>query len=409
MAASTYTANNGIEKIGSGEQSGSWDTTTNLNFDLIDEALDGQVQDTLPAVGTTGSPNTLTISDGSSSDGRHRFVEFIDGGDLGGTAYVQLNPNDAEKVMFVRNTLSSSRDILIFQGTYNASNDFLLVNGKDALIKFDGAGSGAVVTGILLDMELDSLTLTTPLAVADGGTAGATQGAAQTGLGLAIGTDVQAYDAGLLDIAGLAVTDSNVIVGDGANWVAETGTTLQTSLGLAIGTNVQAWDAQLDTIAAGSAANATAVTNLTGTNSGDESAASDSVAGIQENAVASEIRNKSAALTITPANLYLAAAVVALTPGANVALDMDSGINFSLAIAQTATLDNPTNNDVGQSGYIEVTQGGAGSFVLSYGSEYKFPGGTTPILSTAVGAIDILYYTVRSATEIDITLLSDVK
>ena len=55
---------------------------------------------------------------------------------------------------------------------------------------------------------------------------------ARTSLGLAIGTNVQAYDAGLADIAGLAVTDGNVIVGDGANWVVESGATARTSLGL---------------------------------------------------------------------------------------------------------------------------------------------------------------------------------
>lgn len=49
---------------------------------------------------------------------------------------------------------------------------------------------------------------------------------------LAIGSDVQAYDAGLADIAGLAVTDGNFIVGDGANWVAESGATARTSIGL---------------------------------------------------------------------------------------------------------------------------------------------------------------------------------
>ena len=36
--ASTYTAQNGIEKPGTGEQSGTWGTTTNLNFDIIDRA-----------------------------------------------------------------------------------------------------------------------------------------------------------------------------------------------------------------------------------------------------------------------------------------------------------------------------------------------------------------------------------
>jgi hypothetical protein len=73
--------------------------------------------------------------------------------------------------------------------------------------------------------------------------------AQRTTLGLVIGTDVQAYDAGLLDIAGLAVTDSNIIVGNGTNWVAESGATARTSLGLTIGTDVQAYDAGLADIA----------------------------------------------------------------------------------------------------------------------------------------------------------------
>jgi hypothetical protein len=52
-----------------------------------------------------------------------------------------------------------------------------------------------------------------------------------------IGTDVQAHNAGLSDIAGLAVTDSNIIVGDGTHWVAESGATARTSLGLGTGDN----------------------------------------------------------------------------------------------------------------------------------------------------------------------------
>lgn len=62
-------------------------------------------------------------------------------------------------------------------------------------------------------------------------------------LGLVIGTNVQAYDAQLADVAGLTPTDNGVIIGNGTNFVVESGSTLRTSIGLAIGTDVQAYDA----------------------------------------------------------------------------------------------------------------------------------------------------------------------
>ncbi len=59
----------------------------------------------------------------------------------------------------------------------------------------------------------------------------------------AIGTTVQAYDAQLTDVAGLTPTNDGVIIGNGVNFVVESGATLKTSLGLTIGTDVQAYDA----------------------------------------------------------------------------------------------------------------------------------------------------------------------
>lgn len=80
--------------------------------------------------------------------------------------------------------------------------------------------------------------VTGTLPIANGGTNATTAAAARTSLGLVIGTDVQAYSARLTDIAALAVTDSNIMVGNGSTWVAENGATARTSLGLTIGTDV---------------------------------------------------------------------------------------------------------------------------------------------------------------------------
>jgi len=155
--ASTYTTNLGIEKPGTGEQSGTWGTTANTNYDLIDQAINGIVQVTLAAAGTSGSPNTIDITNGTASDGRNKYIEFVDGGDLGATAYVQLDPNDAEKIVHMRNSLSGSRSVIVFQGTYNASNDFEIPAGKDVVLKFDGGGASATVTQVFVDLKLDAL------------------------------------------------------------------------------------------------------------------------------------------------------------------------------------------------------------------------------------------------------------
>jgi hypothetical protein len=58
-------------------------------------------------------------------------------------------------------------------------------------------------------------------------------------LDMDIGTSVQAYNAGLSDIAGLSKTDSYFIVGNGTNWVTESGSTVRTSLGLGTGNSPQ--------------------------------------------------------------------------------------------------------------------------------------------------------------------------
>ena len=157
---STYTLNNGIELIGTGEQSGTWGDTTNTNLELLDTALDGQVTVTATSAGSSSSPNTLPIADGTNtnSEGRNRLVIITSGTDLGADVFYQLTPSDAEKIIYIRNDLNA-QDLIVFQGTYNASNDYVIPNGTTAVIFFDGAGSGAVAANVFNNAHFDSLNI----------------------------------------------------------------------------------------------------------------------------------------------------------------------------------------------------------------------------------------------------------
>jgi hypothetical protein len=195
---STYTVNLGIEKPATGEQSGTWGDTTNINFDILDQAINGAVAITLASAGTSGSPNTLAISDGAVSDGRNKWVEFVDGGDLGATAYVQLTPNDAEKIVFIRNSLSGSRSVILFQGTYDAARDLEVPAGVDMVVKFSGGGATATATDVFTRLrataiETPSLTATTADingGTVDGTTIGGATPAAGTFTNLTANTDL---------------------------------------------------------------------------------------------------------------------------------------------------------------------------------------------------------------------------
>lgn len=71
---STYSVNLGLELIGTGEQSGTWGTTTNTNLGtLIEQAIVGY---TTQAVADSSTATALTINNGVSSTGRNYVVEL---------------------------------------------------------------------------------------------------------------------------------------------------------------------------------------------------------------------------------------------------------------------------------------------------------------------------------------------
>ena len=131
--ASTYT-NGGIEKIGSGEQAGTWGTTTNNNLDIIDKAING-----VQALTLSGTTDTFTVTDGTVSDAGAKVLVL--GGSPSGTHTLTLAPNDSDKVHLVQN--GTNQTVNISQGS---GGNAVLTAGEIAWIFCDGAGSGAAVT-----------------------------------------------------------------------------------------------------------------------------------------------------------------------------------------------------------------------------------------------------------------------
>ena len=82
---STYTGS-GIELIGDGEQSGSWGNTTNNNLEIINRLV--SEAGTIALAGTT---HTLSIADGTLSDGQYAVLVF--GGAPSGTNTVTIKKN----------------------------------------------------------------------------------------------------------------------------------------------------------------------------------------------------------------------------------------------------------------------------------------------------------------------------
>ena len=159
--ASTYTTNLGIEKIQTGQQAGQWGDTTNTNFDIIDQAVNGIATVTLTSAGTSGSPNDIPITDGAESDGRNKFIRLYSASDLGSTVYVRITPSDAEKIVHIRNDLNT-QNAVIFQGNYDAGRSIGVTNGRDVLLKFDGGGDGAAtVADVNNDLGVTKITAAT--------------------------------------------------------------------------------------------------------------------------------------------------------------------------------------------------------------------------------------------------------
>ena len=178
--ASTYTVNSGIERIANGEQSGTWGDTTNVNLQIVDRLTGG-----VGAITLSGTTHTLTTTDGSLSDGQYKVLVL--GGSPSGTNTITVTPNDQQKLYFVKN--GSGQSAVFTQGS---GGNVTIPNGESAIIYCDGAGAGAQVVNLSATFDL-----TTFLEAANNLSDVGSAATSRTNLGVAIGSDVLAYDANL--------------------------------------------------------------------------------------------------------------------------------------------------------------------------------------------------------------------
>jgi len=150
--ASSFTTNYGFEEIVTGEQSGTWGTVA-----LSD-----------------ASTATLTVREASPGeatenlqDGMFRVVKFT--GSLAQNCTVTIAPNTTTAWFIFENATtdtgsSGPYSLLMKQGSGGGAS-VTIQNGKNAIVYCDGAGSGAVVTNALADLQISTLEVTGAAAV----------------------------------------------------------------------------------------------------------------------------------------------------------------------------------------------------------------------------------------------------
>ena len=125
--ASTYTGL-GTELMTTGENAGTWGTTTNTNLQIIEQISGGYIEQAI-----TSTTTTLSVSDGSTGAVlSHRMIEFT--GTITGNQIVTI-PLDVQTFYFLRNSTSGSHTVQ-FKYASGSGDSFTFAAGDkgDALV-----------------------------------------------------------------------------------------------------------------------------------------------------------------------------------------------------------------------------------------------------------------------------------
>ena len=81
--------------------------------------------------------------------------------------------------------------------------------------------------------------------------------------------------------------------------------------------------------------------------------------------------------------------------------DMYQGQTAIVTLTGNITINNPTNLRAGEAYALKIIQGGVGSFLVTWGSAFKWPGGVIPTLSTPAGSHDVLSFLTFDGTRLE--------
>ena len=157
----TYVNDLRLKEIATGDESGTWGTSTNTNLSLIADAF---------SLGTkqmaANADETFTMPDATADGTRSLYLKITSAVSLTATRTVTLGPNTVSKVWIIENATTGSQSITIAQGS---GATVTIATGTKAMIVTDGAGAGAAVTLANPTVSLAS-GVTGTLPVANGGT-----------------------------------------------------------------------------------------------------------------------------------------------------------------------------------------------------------------------------------------------
>ena len=133
----TYVNNLRLKEITTGDEDGTWGTSTNTNLELITDGF---------SLGTkqmaADANETFTMPDATADATRSLYLKITSAASLTATREVTLGPNTVSKTWIIENATTGSQIITIKQGSGATVN---VANGSKVMIVTDGLGSGAAV------------------------------------------------------------------------------------------------------------------------------------------------------------------------------------------------------------------------------------------------------------------------